>query len=137
MAEKYSDVTAFAQPSSEQFSSHDSLNEYPRTVAVVVTYNREDLLPKTLAGIASGERVPAAVVIVDNASTDGTAEYLRALDYELPVDCIRLESNMGGAGGFAVGIDRALERHNPDLVWVMMMTPSRPRTPCRRRLPPG
>ena len=43
-----------------------------------MTYNREDLLPKTLAGIASGERVPAAVVIVDNASTDGTAEYLRA-----------------------------------------------------------
>ncbi|WP_426698692.1 glycosyltransferase family 2 protein [Rothia mucilaginosa] len=124
MAEKYSDVTAFAQlsseqPSSEQSSSCDSLNEYPRTVAVVVTYNREDLLPKTLAGIASGERVPAAVVIVDNASTDGTAEYLRALDYELPVDCIRLESNMGGAGGFAVGIDRALECHNPDLVWVM------------------
>ena len=59
MAEKYSDVTAFAQPSSEQLSSHDSSNEYPRTVAVVVTYNREDLLPKTLAGIASGERVPA------------------------------------------------------------------------------
>ena len=119
MAEKYSDVTAFAQPSSDQSSSCDSLNEYPRTVAVVVTYNREDLLPKTLAGIASGERVPAAVVIVDNASTDGTAEYLRTLDYELPVDCIRLEKNMGGAGGFAVGIDRALERHNPDLVWVM------------------
>ena len=69
MAEKYSDVTAFAQPSSDQSSSHDPLNEYPRTVAVVVTYNREDLLPKTLAGIASGERVPAAVVIVDNAST--------------------------------------------------------------------
>ena len=103
MAEKYSDVTAFAQPSSEQSSSHDSLNEYPRTVAVVVTYNREDLLPKTLAGIASGERVPAAVVIVDNASTDGTAEYLRALDYELPVDCIRLESNMGRRWRFRGG----------------------------------
>ena len=44
MAEKYSDVTAFAQPSSEQPSSYDSSNEYPRTVAVVVTYNREDLL---------------------------------------------------------------------------------------------
>ena len=42
MAEKYSNMTAFAQPSSEQSSSHDSLNEYPRTVAVVVTYNRED-----------------------------------------------------------------------------------------------
>ena len=36
MAEKYSDVTAFAQPSSEQSPSHDSSSEYPRTVAVVV-----------------------------------------------------------------------------------------------------
>ena len=39
---RFSDVTAFAQPSSDQSSSHNSLNEYPRTVAVVVTYNRED-----------------------------------------------------------------------------------------------
>ena len=50
-----------------------------RTVAVVVTYNRKDLLPLTLAGIARGEAQPAAVVVVDNASTDGTAQYLEDL----------------------------------------------------------
>ena len=51
-------------------------------VAVVVTYNRRELLQTTLAGIAAGTRVPDAVVVVDNASTDGTAEYLR--DYQGP-----------------------------------------------------
>lgn len=91
----------------------------PRVVAVVVTYNRQDLLPITLAGIAAGQVVPDAVVVVDNASTDGTAEYLKNLSYSLPLDIITLSQNMGGAGGFAVGIDRALARHNPDLVWVM------------------
>ena len=51
----------------------------PRVVAVVVTYNRQDLLPITLAGIAAGQVVPDVVVVVDNASTDSTAEYLKNL----------------------------------------------------------
>lgn len=90
-----------------------------RVVAVVVTYNRHDLLKLTLAGIAGGKFKPVAVVVVNNASTDSTAKYLENLEYPLPLDVITLEQNMGGAGGFAVGIDRALSRHSPDLVWVM------------------
>ena len=41
-------------------------------VAVVVTWNREDLLALTLAGLAAQSRPPEAVVVVDNASTDGS-----------------------------------------------------------------
>ena len=93
--------------------------QQPCVVAVVVTYNRQELLPLTLAGIASGKRVPDAVVVVDNASTDDTGQYLENLEYPLPLDVITLSQNMGGAGGFAVGIDRALDSYNPDLVWVM------------------
>ncbi len=130
MAEQHGDQTAPAESTSSlhhtvQPCTPQPLQEAvltqtdPRTVAVVVTYNREDLLPKTLAGIASGTCLPTVVVIVNNASTDGTAKYLENLDYKLPVDIVTLPQNMGGAGGFAVGIDRALERHNPDLVWVM------------------
>lgn len=90
-----------------------------RIVAVVVTFNRRELLEQTLAGIAGGRVTPDAVVIVDNASTDGTDAYLRELDYPLPIDIVHLAHNMGGAGGFTVGIDRALVRHGADLVWVM------------------
>ncbi len=91
----------------------------PSVVAVVVTFNRLHLLPKTLAGIAGGRRVPDRVVVVDNASTDQTLTYLDDLEYPLPLDVVRLPRNTGGAGGFTVGIDRALAVHDADLVWVM------------------
>lgn len=48
----------------------------PRVVAVVVTYNRSELLRRTLAGIEGGRLRPAAMVVVDNASTDDTARVL-------------------------------------------------------------
>ena len=75
----------------------------PVVVAVVVTYNRRELLETTLAGIAAGTQVPDVVVIVDNASTDGTAEYLRTYAGPLKTDLVTLNSNVGGAGGFAPG----------------------------------
>ncbi len=59
---------------------------------------------------------PVAVVVVDNASTDGTAEMLRA-DYA-HLEVVRLDKNTGGAGGFAVGIERALT-FEPDLLWLL------------------
>src|SRR5699024_1089872 len=43
-----------------------------RVVAVVVTYNREELLQQCLDGLAAQERLPDAVVVIDNASTDAS-----------------------------------------------------------------
>ncbi|ASN20865.1 glycosyltransferase [Arthrobacter sp. YN] len=88
-------------------------------VAVVVTYNRRELLQTTLSGIASGSRVPDAVVVVDNASTDGTAEFLRDYQGPLATDVVTLNANVGGAGGFVVGMERALLDHGADHVWIM------------------
>ncbi|MFW0121162.1 glycosyltransferase [Rothia sp. CCM 9419] len=88
-------------------------------VAVVVTYNRLDLLRMTMEGIRQGACRPDCVVVVNNDSTDGTAAYLDDLEYDIPLDIIHLSKNTGGAGGFAVGIDRALFTHQADLVWVM------------------
>ena len=88
-------------------------------VAVVVTYNRRELLQTTLAGIAAGIRVPDAVVVVDNASTDGTAGYLRDYQGPLVTDVVTLNTNVGGAGGFVVGMERALLDHGADHVWIM------------------
>lgn len=91
----------------------------PRVVAVVVSFNRRELLEKTLHGIASGEQVPEAVVVVDNASTDGSAQFVRDGDWGLNIDLVALQTNVGGAGGFTVGIEKALLDHDADLVWVM------------------
>ncbi len=88
----------------------------PRVVAVVVTWNRRELLQESLAAVLSQTLPPAQVVVVDNASTDGTTELLDA-DYG-HLDVVHLTRNTGGAGGFAAGIERALT-HRPDLVWLL------------------
>jgi rhamnopyranosyl-N-acetylglucosaminyl-diphospho-decaprenol beta-1,3/1,4-galactofuranosyltransferase len=88
-------------------------------VAVVVTYNRRDLLETTLHGITSGTVLPSTIVIVDNASTDGTQGFLAAYTGPVPTDTIRLPQNLGGAGGFVVGMERAVLDHAADYVWIM------------------
>lgn len=88
----------------------------PRIVAVVVTWNRRDLLVESLGALAAQTLPPAEVVVVDNASTDGTSELLERDHADLEV--VRLATNTGGAGGFAAGIERALT-FDPDLVWLL------------------
>ena len=45
----------------------------PRVAAVVVTYNRRDLLLESLAAVHGQLRPPDTVIVVDNASADDTA----------------------------------------------------------------
>ena len=88
-----------------------------RVVAVVVTYNREQLLQDCLDALLAQERRPDAVVVIDNASTDASGSVADA--HPLAADVVHLHRNVGGAGGFAAGIARALVRHEADWVWVM------------------
>ncbi|MFW8595928.1 glycosyltransferase family 2 protein [Cribrihabitans neustonicus] len=90
-----------------------------RLVAVVVTHNRLDKLKVTLARLLeSPERELAAVVVADNASTDGTAAWLAAQG-DPRLDICTSGENRGGAGGFEMGMRRAMERHAPD--WLVVM----------------
>ncbi len=91
--------------------------ETPRIVAVVVSYNRRDLLRESLAAVSAQIRQVDGVVVVDNASTDGSADAAAELVGTGAV--VRLERNVGGAGGFAVGLAVALVQHDADLVWLM------------------
>ncbi|MET3368792.1 UNVERIFIED_CONTAM: rhamnopyranosyl-N-acetylglucosaminyl-diphospho-decaprenol beta-1,3/1,4-galactofuranosyltransferase [Jeotgalibacillus campisalis] len=95
------------------------MTSHPVVVAVVVTYNRRELLQTTLEGIVAGTRVPDAVVIVDNASTDGTTEFLQQYQSPVTLDVVTLNTNVGGAGGFVVGMERAVLDHAADHVWIM------------------
>jgi GT2 family glycosyltransferase len=88
----------------------------PRVIAVVVTYNRRELLLESLAAVYAQSRAPDAVIVVDNASTDGTAEAVRV---SFPVaELAEVARNTGGAGGFAYGMARALAA-DADLIWLM------------------
>ena len=52
-------------------------NKKMKIGAVVVTYNRLDKLKKALESFEKQLYLPAYVIVADNASTDGTAQYLR------------------------------------------------------------
>ena len=86
-------------------------------VAVVVTWNRADLLVRSLTAILGQSTPPDHVLVVNNASTDRTLVVLGER-FAGRVDVLTLQKNIGGAGGFAAGIVRALE-HDPDAVWLM------------------
>lgn len=88
------------------------------TVAVVVvTYNRADLLAGLLTGLAALERPADAVIVVDNASTDHTADVLAAS--ALPgLRVVTSAENLGGAGGFRAGM-RAAYEGGFDRIWLM------------------
>ena len=104
------------RPGHVEAAAHpEALSE--RVVAVVVTYNREQLLAQCLDGLAAQDRRPDAVVVIDNASTDASGRV--ADEHPLGADVVHLHRNVGGAGGFAAGIARALVRHDADWVWVM------------------
>jgi rhamnopyranosyl-N-acetylglucosaminyl-diphospho-decaprenol beta-1,3/1,4-galactofuranosyltransferase len=92
-------------------------SESPRVVAVVVAHDRRDLLAEVLAALAAQTVRPARVVVVDNDSSDDSADVARSAG-EL-VDLVELQRNTGGAGGFAAGMAVALEDHRPDWLWLM------------------
>ena len=77
--------------------------------AVVVTYNRKEWLLECLQALRSQSTRLARIFIIDNASTDGTAELLGAHGFLTDEQCeyVRLEKNTGGAGGFHAGLCRA------------------------------
>ena len=78
----------------------------PRVVAVVVTRHRRDLLAQSLAAIA-GQGAPVAhVVVVDNGIDQSAEDVVAACP--LPTTYLPSERNLGGAGGFALGMLYAL-----------------------------
>lgn len=91
--------------------------QFSRVVAVVVAYNRRDLLMEALAALAAQSRPLEAIVVVDNASDDGSGDAVRE---NFPhVDLVTLARNTGGAGGFAAGMAHALQAHDPSWLWLM------------------
>jgi len=73
--------------------------------AVIVTYNRKDKLLECLRRLYQSSVRPQGVLVVDNASSDGTAEMVRRLFPDAGL--IVLENNLGGAGGFDAGMRQA------------------------------
>ena len=86
-----------------------------KTAAVVVTYNRKDLLRQCVEHIRA-QSAPADILVIDNASTDGTAELFAQL--REGIIYFNTGANLGGAGGFNFGMRKAAEM-GYEFIWVM------------------
>lgn len=75
---------------------------------VIVTYNRKPLLEENISALLNQTYEDHDILIIDNASTDGTKEMVLALDNP-KIKYFNTGKNLGGAGGFAFGMRKALE----------------------------
>ena len=86
---------------------------------VIVTYNRLKLLKDSIDSVINQDEKLKKIIVINNASTDGTTEYLDELCLSNNlVEHVKLEKNIGGSGGFYQGIKKSIE-YNCDWVWIM------------------
>lgn len=91
-----------------------------KIAAVVVTYNRLNKLKKALLSYENQLHKPDYVIIVDNASNDGTPEWLnewQSQTHGFIVNIIRAGKNLGGSGGFYLGEKSAMKL---PVDWIML-----------------
>ena len=86
--------------------------------AIVVTYNRKALLGECVKSLL--RQIPAVpdILVIDNASTDGTGEALAPLVDSGAVRYANTGRNLGGAGGFQYGMRLAV-RLGYEYLWIM------------------
>ncbi|MCX2754220.1 MULTISPECIES: galactofuranosyltransferase GlfT1 [unclassified Gordonia (in: high G+C Gram-positive bacteria)] len=85
-----------------------------KVIAVVVTHRRVELLAESLAVVSGQDRPVDHLIVVDNADEPEVAELVAA--QPVPTTYLGSERNLGGAGGFALGMLHALAL-GADWVW--------------------
>lgn len=88
-----------------------------KVVAVVVTYNRKNLLRECINSLLIQSYSPLDILIIDNASTDGTKDLVSSFSDDR-VYYKNTGKNLGGAGGFQFGVREAAQR-GYDYLWLM------------------
>lgn len=89
-----------------------------KVMAIIVTYNRKELLKECINNLLNQDYKNCEVLVVDNASTDGTKEYITSELKNKKVHYVNTGCNLGGAGGFNYGMKKAY-KFDCDYMWLM------------------
>ncbi|PLC52484.1 hypothetical protein CR155_18485 [Pollutimonas nitritireducens] len=100
LSTKYEQMLASSESMSVRLSHFT-----PKVSVVIVNYNGKHFLDNLLKSIKIQTEQPAEVIIVDNASTDGSVDYLR--EHYSWVKVIQSKENLGFAEGNNVGVRAA------------------------------
>ena len=85
-----------------------------RVLAHIHTFNDAGFIQQAVNSLERQTRPPDAIVIVDNASTDGTLD----TTFSRRVRVVRNPTNLGTSGAIGVGFSKALEEEF-DWTWVL------------------
>lgn len=88
-----------------------------KIVACVVTYNRKEKLLNCIRCLKDQSYNAFDILIIDNASTDGTKEAIRSYIDDHTVIYKNTGANSGGAGGFNYAIKNSANDY--DYIWIM------------------
>jgi dTDP-4-dehydrorhamnose reductase len=99
---------AVAEPMSEAM---------PKIFAVVITFNRKDLLQRCLEAVSRQTCRCDRIIVIDNGSSDGTADMLQQ-SWSGRVHTYVLSHNIGASGGYNAGF-RIAYREGADFIWAM------------------
>lgn len=89
-----------------------------KVIAVVVTYNRKELLKECIENLINQDYNNLEILVIDNHSTDGTKEFIKEYINDKKIIYMDTGANLGGAGGFNYGIREAY-KIGCDFVWIM------------------
>jgi GT2 family glycosyltransferase len=89
----------------------------PSVLVIIVTFNKKEYVVNLIESLRSIEYENYDIVLVDNASSDGTVEFLAANFPDLHV--IRNSENTGGSGGFNTGLQFAFQQEGYDYLWLL------------------
>jgi GT2 family glycosyltransferase len=90
----------------------------PRVVTIVLNYQYPDDTLEAVASVQAGDFLDAAVVVVDNGPDGDEHARLRA-GLDPCVGLLPTGANLGYAGGNNAGIRFALDRYDPELIWLL------------------
>ncbi|MFF1594684.1 glycosyltransferase [Streptomyces sp. NPDC058286] len=90
-----------------------------RIAAIVVSFNRQEMLSRCLQALDSQSRPLDSIIVIDNASDEfdigSIAEKFNGVEFKF----YSTKTNLGGAGGFAIGVDLLLSEGRFDYAWLM------------------
>ncbi|WP_322966092.1 glycosyltransferase family 2 protein [Sphingomonas fuzhouensis] len=92
-----------------------SPSSLPRLTLITVTYNAASVLDDFWTSLKAQRGVDWSLIIVDNASVDGTLDKLATIEQDQRVTVIRCTENTGAAEGNNIGLRHAL-RNTQDYI---------------------
>ena len=118
---------ALARADSREVAGHGrrigKVDESAPTLFVIPAFNEIDNLPRLLSDLEGRPTLfgeGSRVILVDDGSTDGTAEFAERYSGKVPLEVIRLGTNQGPGAAFRAGFAAALASSDDEALVVTL-----------------